>query len=401
MPLQLYDKNVSGTLSATDSYYNLIIKNNNTGYDISGNVIPIPTAVPVTFNENRTVPYLHNPKDHFASVISFQLDTTTLPVFICEPVIGSSNINDTIYIFTILAISKNFIGVITTTIYKIRLQWSPDDLAVPVPTAPVADNYSDNPYYFSYSYQHFISLLNNQIANQWTTNGLLGNPPFLLFENGTISLYGDEAYMDIPVFDLNFNQSTYRLLFNTELYLLFSGLPADKADDSTPLYYNLNYELKFIRNISGLNLVTLYTDFTQTTSYLGIKMTCEYVPLSFWNPIDSIIITTNYLNTVPELVTSNLPTPGSDARVASNAEQYYILFDYMSPNYGASDYHPSINYEPNAEYRLTDMYGVGDVNQLEVRALWKDKWGILHTFTIESGSSSAIKLLFRKKKFYE
>lgn len=401
MPLQLYDKNVSGTLSATDSYYNLTIKNNNTGYDISGNPIPIPTAVPVTFNENRTVPYLHNPKDHFASVISFQLDTTTLPVFICEPAVGSSNVNDTIYFFSILAINRDSFGFYNTVKYHVRLQWSPDDLAVPVPSAPVTDNYSDNPYYFSYSYQHFISLLNSQIEAQWTTNSLQGNPPYFLFENGTISMYGDESVMDIPVSSLSIGQSTYSLVFNTELYLLFSGLPADKERDIFPEDYNWNYYLKFLRNISGLNLVTLYTDFTQTTSYLGIKMTCEYSPLSFWNPIDSIIITSNYLNTVPELVTSNSPSLASGGRVTSNAEQYYILFDYMSPNYGASDYHPSVNYEPNAEYRLTDMYGVGDVNQLEVRALWKDKWGILHTFTIESGSSSAIKLLFRKKKFYE
>lgn len=396
MPFQLYDKNSSGSLSATDSYYNLVIKNNNTGYDASGNVIPVPTDTPVFFNENRSVPYLYNAKDHFASVMSFQLDTSTLPVFICEPVVGDSNVKNTIYIFSIKQwdnIANEFVPI-----SKKRIQWEPENKAVPEPPAPVASDYSNNPYYYSSTYQHFLSLINNQIADEWALQGLIYSPPFFLFENGSITLYGEDGMITRP--DGVPQGIGYALFFNTELYSLFSGLPAIKQFE-TPNTLNQNYELLFPFNLSGLNIVTLYTDVTQTTSYKGVKSRAEYSPLSFWNPIDSIVITTNYLNTVPELVTSNIQSTSDETRAASNAEQYYILFDYMAPNYGASDYHPSVNYEPNAEYRLTDLYGVGDVNQLEVRALWKDKWGYLHTFTLKSGSSSAIKILFRKKSFYE
>jgi hypothetical protein len=399
MPLQLYDKSVSGSLSATDSYYNLIIKNNNTGYDISGNPIPVPTDTPVIFNENRTIPYLYNAKDHFASVISFQLDTSTLPVFICEPVVGDSNVNNTIYFFSICLWSG--IGTTYGTLVKQRIQWQPENKSVPVPPSPVASDYSNNPYYYSNTYEHFISLLNDQLATAWATVDPIfspGPPPFFLFENGSITAYANTSMITRP--DGVPLGNNLAIFFNTELYSLFSGLPSIKQFE-TPNNLNQNYQILFPFNISGENIVTLYTDVTQTTSYQAIKSRAEFSPLSFWNPIDSIIITANYLNTVPELVTSNSPSVETGGRVASNAEQYYILFDYMAPNYGASDYHPSVKYEPNAEYRLTDMYGVGEVNQLEVRTLWKDKWGILHPFTLKSGSSSAIKLLFRKKRFYE
>jgi len=399
MPLQLYDKSSSGSLSATDSYYNLIIKNNNTGFDISGNPVSVPTDTPVVFNENRTVPYLYNAKDHFASVISFQLDTSTLPVFICEPVIGDTNVNNTIYFFTISEWTGT--GTIYNTLSHQRIQWQPQNKAVPVPPTPVAADYSNNPYYYSNTYEHFISLFNAQMAAEWVVLGLditAGPPPFMLFENGSISIFANEGMITRP--DGVPLGNNIAIFFNTEFYSLVSGLPSIKQFE-TPANLNQNYQILFPFNISGNNLVTLYTDVAQTTSYKAVKSRAEYSPLSFWNPIDSIVITTAYLNTVPELVTSNSPSLVDGGRVVSNAEQYYILFDYMAPNYGASDYHPSVKYEPNAEYRLTDLYGVGEVNQLEVRALWKDKWGYLHTFTLKSGSSSAIKLLFRKKSFYE
>ena len=390
MTSQLYDKNVSGVLSATDSFYNLIIKNNNTGYDTNGNPIPVPTAVPVNFNENRTVPYLYNPKDHFVSMLALQLDTATLPVFICEPVVGDTNVDNTIYIFTVTNSAND-------AFFHLRIQWKPDDLVVPKPVGPVPDDYTKNPYYFSYSYQHFLSLFNTQLAEAWNANETLNiyPPPFLLFENGSITLYGGTHMQTI--FD---GSGSFKLFFNTELYLLVSGLPAVKQAE-TPTTLNRNYQLLFTYSPSGLNTVTLYTDVEQTTSYTAIKSVSEYVPLSYWNPIDSIIFTSNYINVVPELVTANSPYGLTGARQVSNAEQYYILFDYMAPTYGASDYHPNINYEPIAEYRLSDMYGNGNITQLEIRTLWKDKWGVLHTFTLESGSSAAIKLLFRKKSFYE
>lgn len=389
MPFQLYDQANSGVLAATDSFYNLIVKNNNTGFDLSGNPISVPTAVPVNFNENRTIPYLRNPKDHFVSMLSLQLDTATLPVFICEPIVGETNVNNTIYIYTVKNLANN-------VIFHKRIQWQPDDLATPVPTTPIPDDYTKYPYYFSYSYQHFLSLFNTQIAADWTFYGLNGKPPFMLFENGSISLYGD-TNMETNASGI---PSEYKLYFNTELYLLVSGLPSIKQLE-TPTTLNMNYQILFPTTKTGLNLVTLYTDVTQTTSYIAVKSRSEYVPLSYWNPIDSIIFTSTYINVVPELVTANSPYGLTGAREVSNAEQYYILFDYMSPSYGASDYHPNISYEPIAEYRLSDMYGIGDISQLQIRTLWKDKWGVLHTFTLETGSSAALKLLFRKKKFYE
>jgi len=397
--MPLYDKNSSGSLSATESYYNLIIKNNNAGYDISGNLVATPTDAPVVFNENRTVPYMYNAKDHFASVISFQLDTSTLPVFICEPVVGDTNYNNTIYFFTISEWTG--VGTIYNTLSHKRVQWQPENVSVPIPPVPVGPDYSNNPYYYSSTYEHFISLINTQIAAEWVLLGLdltAGAPPFFLFENGSISAYANELMITRP--DGVPLGNNIAIFFNTELYSLFSGLPSIKQLE-TPSNLNQNYQILYPYNLSGNNIITLYTDYTQTTSYKGVKSRAEFSPLSFWNPIDSIIITSAYLNTVPELVASNSPSLTDGGRVVSNAEQYYILFDYMAPNYGTSDYHPSVKYEPNAEYRLTDLYGIGEVNQLEVRTLWKDKWGLLHTFTLKSGSSSAIKLLFRKKSFYE
>jgi len=394
MPLQLYDKNSSGTLGAVDSFYNLVIKNNNTGYDANGNPVVINNSTPLVFDENRSIPYLRNPKDHFVSIQTMQLDTASLPVFICEPIIGDTNVNNTLYYFTVTK------GNGTIILFHERIQWQPDDLSTPVPTGPVPTEYTRDPYYFCYSYQHFLSLFNTQIAQKWTAATLDadGHPPFLVYEKGSIVLYVDY----LLVTDIyGTSPSGLNLYFNTELYLLVSGLPALKNEE-TPTTLNMNYKMLLVQNPSGLNSLELYSDVDLTQVYDGLKFRCEYIPLSYWNPIDSIILTSNYVNVVPELVGANssygLTGGGSEL---SNAEQYYILFDYMSPTFSGSDYQPHITYEPIAEFRLSDLYGVGEVNQLQIRALWKDKWGILHIFTLESGGSASIKLLFRKKRFYE
>jgi hypothetical protein len=390
MPLQLYDKSSSGTLSATDSFYNLVIKNNNTGYDAEGNPVIINNSTPLVFDENRSIPYLCNPKDHFVSIQTMQLDTASLPVFICEPIIGDTNVDNTLYFYTVT--------VNDVIIFHERIQWQPDDLSTPKPTGEVPTEYTRDPYYFCYSYQHFLTLFNTQIAKKWSDNSVAGNPPFLMYENGSITLYVDITCLtDI----YGVSPSGIKIYLNTELYLLVSGLPALKKNETstTP---NMNYQLLFVQSPSSQNTITLYSDLEQTIEYAGLKFRCEYIPLAYWNPIDSIILTSNYVNVVPELVGANssygLTGGGSEL---SNAEQYYILFDYMSPSFVGSDYQPHITYEPNAEFRLSDLYGVGEVNQLQIRALWKDKWGILHIFTLESGGSASIKLLFRKKRFYE
>jgi hypothetical protein len=396
-----YDKNATGVLAATDSYYNIVIKNNNTGFDLSGNPVIINNSTPLVFNETRSLPYIGNPSKHFMSVMSFQIDSQSLPIMICEPVEGSNNIKDTLYFFSI-------VDAAGTVVRHVRVQWVPEDLSTPQPPSPVPSNYTNYPYYFCYTYDYFLNILNDQIKTACTTPPLPGNPeaPFLNYENGNVVLRGARSHWETTANGSSPTPTTnkYRLFFNTELYYFFSSLPSIKMKEPFTTVKNMNFQLLFVVNPSHLNLEVLNTNLTPIppgSPYTGVVSRAEYPPFAFWSPIDSIVFTTNYLNVVPELISANSPYGLSGGQNVSNANQFYILFDYMTPSSRGSDYQPNIIYTPQAEYRLSDLFGKEEVCQLKINVFWKDKWGIMHIFTLESGGSASIKLLFRKKVFYE
>jgi hypothetical protein len=335
------------------------------------------------------------------SVMSFQIDSQSLPIMICEPVEGSNNIKDTLYFFSI-------VDAAGTVVRHVRVQWVPEDLSTPQPPSPVPSNYTNYPYYFCYTYDYFLNILNDQIKTACTTPPLPGNPeaPFLNYENGNVVLRGARSHWETTANGSSPTPTTnkYRLFFNTELYYFFSSLPSIKMKEPFTTVKNMNFQLLFVVNPSHLNLEVLNTNLTPIppgSPYTGVVSRAEYPPFAFWSPIDSIVFTTNYLNVVPELISANSPYGLSGGQNVSNANQFYILFDYMTPSSRGSDYQPNIIYTPQAEYRLSDLFGKEEVCQLKINVFWKDKWGIMHIFTLESGGSASIKLLFRKKVFYE
>jgi hypothetical protein len=369
-------------------YYNILIRNNNTGFDEDGNPIVINNSVPLIFDEARSNYYINNPYKYYMSVVSFQVDSQSLPIFIVEPIVGSTDVTDTIYWITVTRPVGAPIHV--------NIKWIPDDLSVQPPAAPAPANYTNDPYYYCYSYGYFLNLINNTL--QTIATGLSINAPFFTLKDGIVSLTADAANWQT---DLSGN-ANYKLYFNTELYYLFSSLPANKQEEplnSTTL--NANYQLLFIQNPSGLNTVPVYNNFTYplTQAYTGIVSKCEYSPFPYWNPIDSIVFKVSHLHVVPELVTANTQYGTENATNPTNADQYYILADFAASFIGQDTYQPNILYEPIAEYRLSDLYGRGKVNQLQITTSWKDKNGILHVMKLESGGSASIKIMFRKKEF--
>lgn len=406
MPLYLDD-----TVEPSEIYYNIIVKNNITGYDNLGNPTPINSSVPLTFDETRAKPYLNNPKDYYMSVLSFEMDTQAVPVFISEPVVGATDISSTIYWITITDANNN---VVTNGHQNVR--WSPEDLSAPKPPSPVPTNFNEYPYYFGYNYSYFIELVNKALATPAHTS----TAPFLTMEGNFVTLsaparanlnqdFMTDASGNCVDFNGNPNPLGHKIFFNSELYYLFSSLPAIERNE--PLkgslggtVKNANFQLLMVINPSGTNLSTVATSFTippATNPYRVVNSVTEYPPFPMWNPVDTIVFTADHLYIVPELIAANATTSTQnvDAR-KSNAESYYILADYAAPLYTGKEYKPNITYQPSAEYKLSDVYGNNPIYQLNLNVYWKDKYGSLHRFLLESGGTASLKILFRKKVFY-
>lgn len=388
MPKFLRD-NIGGMPpDASQLYYTIQLKNNNTGYDTSGNLTSTVPAVPITFQETRSNPYLNKAGDYYMSVLSFDIDTEALPVFICDPLVGTyENVNVTPYQVTISDNEGN---------YNTQLViWEPQDKSAAIPPLPIPSNYNDYPYYYAYTYEWFINLVNNALATASSNSGFFNIPPFITLVNGLLTL---------TVSDGDYANTGISIYFNRQLYYLFSSFSAIQIGNPSGFPLNREFQLCIQTNPTGNNTSKIYTNITQvppTTYTIGIQLQAEYSPFPFWNPVDSIVFTVQQLTTVPELIAKPVSIGVDTSNTGTNADTYYILTDFATPLSSGTEYHPNISYEPQAEFRLTELYGEEQLSSLNFTLLWKDKFGALHPLTLEAGGTAYIKILFRKKTFYK
>jgi len=356
------------------------------------------------------------------SVVGFEMDTQSIPVFICDPIVGQSNVNDTVYTITMNYITSSGTA---NKVVQTRVQWEPEDKSATQPTGLVPDNYNMDYYYYAYTYQHFIGLVNKALDTCWSA--LEAAPAPLLVPGANtlrafISLEGDKVILNAQSVhcltdssgNIIANNGTadttgVKIYFNTELYNLFSSFEAIKV--AQPLvnigpassYLNTNYQLLFTRNQSCTDIKLTPTTFSivpPNPLYYMHQNVSEYSPLPYWNPIDKVVFTTAQLPVVPQLVAAASNYYTSTQNSGTNADVSYILCDFSAQLATGTEYKPNITYIPPAEYVLNELYGDVPLSSISIYVFWKDKFGDLHPFLLEAGGTALLKIMFRKKDFY-
>jgi hypothetical protein len=408
-----YDRNKD----PSQKYYNILVKNNNTGYDKDGNPTTEKGAVELTFEQTRTIPYLYNPRDFFMSIVAFEMDTQSVPVFIADPIVGQTDVNKLVYTIT-MEYSPDASG--NHTVVQQNVTWFPEDQSATVPTGNVPDAYNMDPYYYAYTYQHLINVINATLQDMWTT---LGSPfsgsnessIFLTLENNMVSLYANRFLFQtdstgLPISATGGSNNKYiKLYFNSELFNLFSAFEAIKQPQ--PLQFltpsasllNTNYQLLFPRDTSCKNSKYINTVFTTIPPSNADSMVInhsEYSPLPYWNPIDKIVFTTAQLPVVPQLIAASSNYYSGTQNSSTNADVQYILCDFTAQLKTGTEYKPNISYVPPAEYVLSELYSDKELYSISIFVNWKDKFGDLHPFYLEPGGTALLKIMFRKKEFY-
>jgi hypothetical protein len=184
-----------------------------------------------------------------------------------------------------------------------------------------------------------------------------------------------------------------KLFCNTGLYTLLNNFPIFK---NAPVGVSLgkNYEFNFYNN-NGLNLFNMGT-------YSALQLYQDNSTTGLFNPVQSIVFTTGLLPIVPSVValpkvfnTSVFPVgpTGNNSNIAP------IITDFQVPYSATNQYRPNIEYQPNGEYRLIDLYGLSAQSAIEISVFWKDTFGNNNILTLGAGCYSSIKLLFRRKDF--
>jgi len=253
------------------------------------------------FNESRNNPILTSARDYMLSVVRFNLETASLPIFLPQVDITQTNPNQLIY-----KICLTYDGIESA----INLIWIPQDNNAVPPNDPLDNADINTSYYNCYSYQHFIfNIVNKAFKDCFTNLNALcvaagktlptTNAPFFEWDIPNLKAILDT---DILGFDPNLPKPI-EIYFNSPLYTLFSSFDAIYYGNSVS--NGKNYKITIL-NMNGGNIYNL-----NGVNYL--QQYQEYQTAPLWNPIQSIVFTTSLLPVystqvcVPKIYNNNSP----------------------------------------------------------------------------------------------
>ena len=446
---------IGGAMDGTHIYFNTNISNDWSSVVADGSTITYvdtnDKSQDLEFNQTRAQPYLANPSEYYMSVQRFTIESPNLPVFIAQPIVGTSysaGSYQTIYRVTVQLPTLAYVGV--------NVLWIPQDLTATYVPGPITANDYKEPIFYCYSYSYFIEMINTALAS------LIGGPnhPFMQF-NPVTGLFSIQGWVD--KWRTKSNGGTLgtnapcKLFFNTELYNLFSSLSAIYVAGGSGLPNGADYQILFTTGTDTLSAspqqyitnivpdsyhnIPVYPTFSSATGYVvgnivyfnGIYYECilvnpapstsppnttywkvvvigrndvinyqEYTTLPLWTPIKSIVFTASLLNIVAENIATPVVYENGNQNINAgkqNTDILPILIEHSVPQVYGTEYKPFIFYEPQGEYRLSDLYSEIPIAGLQYKVYWKDTFGNLIPFKLAVGASATLKILFRKKLF--
>jgi len=338
------------------------------------------------FTETRVTPFLINPQDYTLSIIRFQIDTSSLPIFAPEIAVNQPDPN-----FTIYSITLEYHGHVCQQF----MEFVPQDISIDIPPSPnpLADNSTG--YYNIFSYQYVIGLVNNtftQVFNALTTavgamNMPTPNAPFLSWDTTN-----NIAIINADLAGFASGEDPIGIYFNNAMFNLFSSFMA--IYEGFNVIQGMNKHILISNNQAGSNTIQLPIDANPSTpTYTAIQMSQEYSTIALWNPISSIIFTSNTLPIVP----SNLGNPllfydsSLNIGTSSGANYAQIITDMVA----VDTYKPSLVFEPYFP-REIDLIGNGELRTIDINCFYKSKLGVLQPFILNSGCSASLKLMFSR-----
>ena len=411
------------------------------------------TAPPLTFNEIRQNPIIKYPEDYLLSVVRFSIETPTLPIFIPQVLLGQANPNKLIYAWGMSV--TDYSGVAPVTDYLAAQEnwiYIPDDITIPPPQGALAFQDLTTEYYYVNEFSLVLQYANNALKSAFDNFnaqlvaagkdalGTRGATPANISQNycpqmfydpngelfslsfplcppalaGSAPPYAYDTYDQNLANTAGFSGRVIKLYMNTPLSNLLNSFPTvfqgneqfnltTGTEDMLVVYNNQN------QNTSGGSRPTYpLTPVASSVSAIPqIILPQEHSTTILFSPISALVFSTSLLpvqntllskpaifNFYDGVTSSNLRSSGNNNVTAP------VLTDFELQGATGTSSQTRITYTPTAEYRMLDLRGTTPVNAVEVSVFWKDKFSGLHRFNLAAGCAASIKILFRRKDFY-
>jgi len=345
-------------------YLNIIIPNNVSSTN------PYPQSIRAVYDESLVQPILMDPSQYYASIVRFSMPLDTIPFFSFPLDRNQNNPN----------VSQLLIGVKRAGVEYTRfVNYIPQNDYPPPVTTTGTFSYDQSllPYYFVYSIQPLITMINIALASAFGAAGIAGAAPYYVYNPLTqlVSLIVTQAFLtaNATIFMNNY----------TKNYL-----------DSFPFYTNVNYQDGAYKYTHNLDTIPYGSPVGGPYEFIE-----EYNSLDLWFDIRKIIITSSSFPVIPE----STPSYNPDQSNGTNGSVTYapIITDYVVSYNNINDVTSVLVYEPSPQYRLVNMSSTSPINRLNFSFSWLSKNGSLYPVLLSPNNSITIKLGFFKKDLYK
>lgn len=350
--------------SADNNYVNITI------YNPIDNMTDFPEWMEARYDATFPSPVLIDPRKYYASIVRFSLPINCVPltIFPLDTQTGQTNPN----------YSNLIIGItLSGTDYKQHVMYNPtNNLAPPTPMPNFSFSQASSPYYFIYSINQFLAMINTALAAAFVAAGSPGggSAPYYIYNpnNQLFSIIVTSAFLG----------SGATIFLNAALQVYFTSFPFTTQNDPN------NGPFKFYHDFTTL-------PFGGSSPY---QFEQEYISVNLWLDARHIFLTTNSIPVSTESSPAITP-PSFNQNGLDNALP--IISDYVLAFNNISDIAGIITYVPSGQYRLTDLLSSGQLNRIQLQFFWLSENGIQQPLYLSPGSSASIKIGFFKKELYK
>jgi hypothetical protein len=341
------------------------------------------SSLPAVFDIQNDSPFLDDASQYYCSVVRFDIPLNTIPILIM-PIqqFPNTDVNLTTFV----------VGIdVGGTVFPITLEYTPEDLNLTAPLISVTDPSPVSPYYFMYTYQTLINMINTGLYAACLAAGVAAPYPYVILNtaSGLLSMVVPTAFTFVvppPVIPPFSNPlpitNRPQIVMNFNLATFF---------DAFPFYINTNNYYYFLLN--GQNFPPTANQVYSPPGPAGTFIfTQEYSSLPLWSSLKDIIFLTNKLPINYE---------SKSIENGTNTSRIPILTDFTPIINIRGESRSIAYYLPSAQYRLVDMYLTTPLQAIDIKIIWRDAAGNIYPLLLAPGQQINIKLAFLRKTLYK
>ena len=346
----------------------------------------------LSFKEDRSMPFIKNASEWYMTPIKFSVDTAgTAPLMI--PLIdfspSNTNVNKTAYSFTL----TYFVGGVEI-VHQEPVIFVPENQVVNPPPY-VSPSFAESEYYFLFSFESFVNMLNTTLSNCWenlkvkvlAAGGTMpGTAPNIFFDYDVINCLPNLC-ADIAQYD-DTDATKIKVYCNNKLHPLLSSMLFKAYPFNAPDGKNVMIRIFGKPNDSN---VLKFGDLSCFVSYSAFSVA------GLWTIISSVVITTQIIPACNTLVSpTKIATDTLSTTLAGNPSLSQVIDFDCQTGYDIVT-GGSVSYIATGQYRLIDLINESPLSSMDLQFFFKTKYGKLIPMKLHPTARASILIMFRHK----